>query len=97
MRPSPCSVLCCSRCRHYQLEGRRGGHCSQLGVPVQGRWQACSLSVPVFMPTVPEMSPLEILPPPIEVYFPEPLVPPMEVPDYAEPSKLLQVPSLAVA
>jgi hypothetical protein len=42
-------VSCCQRCRHFTLEGRRGGHCSQLNVPVQGRWSACSLANPVFM------------------------------------------------
>lgn len=42
-------VSCCQRCRHFTLEGRRGGHCSQLNVPVQGRWSACSLANPVFL------------------------------------------------
>ena len=32
-------------------EGRRGGHCSQLSVSVQGGWTACSLARPVFAPT----------------------------------------------
>jgi len=42
-------VSCCQRCRHFTLEGRRGGHCGQLNVPVQGRWSACSLANPVFL------------------------------------------------
>lgn len=42
-------ILCCRRCRYYTLEGRRGGHCGQLNVPVQGKWSACSLAAPVFM------------------------------------------------
>ena len=45
-------VSCCQRCRHFTLEGRRGGHCSQLNVPVQGGWTACSLASPVFLETV---------------------------------------------
>lgn len=42
------SISCCQRCRHFTLEGRRGGHCGQLNVTVQGRWSACSLATPVF-------------------------------------------------
>ncbi len=38
------SVSKCRHCRFYQPEGRRGGACSQLGVPVQSGWNACSLS-----------------------------------------------------
>ena len=26
--------------------GRRGGECQRLGIPVQGRWKACSLAIP---------------------------------------------------
>lgn len=43
------SISCCQRCRHFTHEGRRGGHCGQLNVPVQGRWSACSLANPVFL------------------------------------------------
>ncbi len=38
----------CRYCRYYQPEGRRGGMCQQLGVPVQANWKACSLAVPPF-------------------------------------------------
>lgn len=38
----------CRFCRHYTPEGRRGGQCEQLGVPVRGSWQACSLAHPTF-------------------------------------------------
>jgi hypothetical protein len=38
----------CRHCRHYYHEGRRGGHCSQLNVMVQGRWTACALSESTF-------------------------------------------------
>ncbi|PSF36145.1 hypothetical protein C7H19_14195 [Aphanothece hegewaldii CCALA 016] len=38
----------CRYCRYYQSEGRRGGMCQQLGVPVQGQWKACSLATHPF-------------------------------------------------
>jgi hypothetical protein len=38
----------CRHCRHYMPEGRRGGLCQQLSVPVQGQWKACSLAVSPF-------------------------------------------------
>ncbi|HLP88759.1 MAG TPA: hypothetical protein VK184_09250 [Nostocaceae cyanobacterium] len=41
----------CRYCRHYQPEGRRGGTCQQLGVPVQACWKACSLALPAFAPS----------------------------------------------
>jgi hypothetical protein len=62
---------CCSRCSHYTPEGRRGGHCGQLGVPVKGKWKACSLAVPVFLTPLEELQPLEILPKPIEIRLPD--------------------------
>jgi hypothetical protein len=42
-------VSTCRYCRSYQVEGRRGGHCSKLNVNVQSRWSACSLAEPTFM------------------------------------------------
>ena len=48
MEPKGLSVPSCQRCRYFSFEGRRGGHCGQLNVPVQGRWTACSLASPVF-------------------------------------------------
>lgn len=41
-------VSCCRGCRHYQVEGRRGGLCDQLNVPVQANWKACPLASPYF-------------------------------------------------
>ncbi|MGL5058645.1 MAG: hypothetical protein ACRC62_01590 [Microcoleus sp.] len=41
----------CRHCRHYTPEGRRGGLCQQLGVPVQSQWSACSLAAPPFAPS----------------------------------------------
>ncbi|MGB3695145.1 MAG: hypothetical protein WBG70_12430 [Spirulinaceae cyanobacterium] len=38
----------CRCCGHYKPEGRRGGMCQQLCVPVQGNWKACSLAAPPF-------------------------------------------------
>ena len=34
----------CGACRFYTHIGRRGGNCSQLGVPVQSAWQTCCLA-----------------------------------------------------
>lgn len=44
------SVSACRYCQFYRAEGRRGGHCHQLGVPVQGCWTSCSLALPPFAP-----------------------------------------------
>ena len=41
----------CRYCRYYKPEGRRGGLCQQLGVPVRGAWGACSLALPAFAPS----------------------------------------------
>ncbi|MGA9382794.1 MAG: hypothetical protein WBV73_28875 [Phormidium sp.] len=41
----------CKSCRFYTPEGRRGGNCQQLGVPVRGGWKACSLALPPFAPS----------------------------------------------
>ncbi|MEG3840620.1 hypothetical protein [Microcoleus sp. herbarium14] len=38
----------CRHCRHYTPEGRRGGVCDLLSVPVQSQWKACSLAVSPF-------------------------------------------------
>ena len=40
----------CRCCRYYQPEGRRGGMCQQLSVPVRGSWKACSLALSPFEP-----------------------------------------------
>ncbi|MFM7423814.1 MAG: hypothetical protein ACKO7W_02220 [Elainella sp.] len=42
------SISTCRHCYFYHLQGRRGGHCQQLGVLVQGSWSACSLGVSPF-------------------------------------------------
>ncbi|MGV0026528.1 hypothetical protein [Phormidesmis priestleyi] len=51
MKSSDPLTSACRHCRYYMPEGRRGGHCSQLSVSVQGSWTACSLARPVFAST----------------------------------------------
>ena len=34
----------CGACRFYTPIGRRGGDCSQFGVPVQSDWKTCCLA-----------------------------------------------------
>jgi hypothetical protein len=48
MKNASCSTQTCRHCRFYTPEGRRGGHCQQLNVEVQGGWTACSLAIPPF-------------------------------------------------
>ena len=49
MKTANCLTSACWSCRYYKLEGRRGGMCQQLGVPVQGNWKPCPLAAPVFI------------------------------------------------
>lgn len=42
------SAIACRHCRYFVPEGRRGGSCQLLDAFVQGKWQACSLSIPFF-------------------------------------------------
>ncbi len=44
-------ISVCRHCQHYTTEGRRGGQCQQLGVPVQGAWKACQFALPPFAPS----------------------------------------------
>ena len=46
------STSVCRFCRFYEPEGRRGGSCHKLGVPVQSSWQACSLASSPFETTL---------------------------------------------
>ncbi|MDJ0678764.1 MAG: hypothetical protein QNJ18_02730 [Xenococcaceae cyanobacterium MO_167.B52] len=41
----------CRHCRHFDPEGRRGGTCQKLGVPVHSNWEACTLACPPFSPS----------------------------------------------
>ncbi len=58
MRTLNCIASACRHCRFYTPEGRRGGHCDQLGVPVRGGWKACSLALPPFAPSWEELEAL---------------------------------------
>lgn len=51
MNTSNFPASACRYCRHYNVQGRRGGMCQQLGVPVRGAWRACSLALPPFAPS----------------------------------------------
>jgi len=48
MKTSNFMTSSCRYCRYYQSEGRRGGMCHQLSVPVQGEWKACALAARPF-------------------------------------------------
>ncbi|MFK8183213.1 MAG: hypothetical protein AB8B99_07545 [Phormidesmis sp.] len=48
MTASKCEISRCGLCRFYAHEGRRGGTCAQLGVPVSSQWKACCLVVSPF-------------------------------------------------
>lgn len=79
------SVSACRHCLHYQVEGRRGGTCEQLGVPVQAQWRACPLAAPLF--TTNRLDPVDVavhpsaIAPLIEVV---PVVATSEIPTPAE-------------
>lgn len=75
MKSSRCQVSSCSRCRFYGPQGRRGGQCSQLGVPVESRWQPCPLAVPVFDTDRGQIAPLDnFLLQPLDLEFPQVLI-----------------------
>lgn len=42
----------CRYCSSYEPEGRRGGSCRLLGVPVEGSWQACAFASSPFKNTL---------------------------------------------
>ncbi len=48
MKTSNFLTSSCRYCRYYQTEGRRGGMCQQLAVPVRAEWKACSLAAAPF-------------------------------------------------
>lgn len=48
MQKFNCSISSCRLCRSYEPQGRRGGLCSQLGVPVKPSWKPCSLAISPF-------------------------------------------------
>ena len=48
MNTSGNSVPACRLCQHYNPEGRRGGFCGKLDVPVNADWESCSLAAHPF-------------------------------------------------
>jgi len=48
MNSSSNSITSCRLCHHYNPEGRRGGLCEKLDVPVLSTWDACSLAAHPF-------------------------------------------------
>ena len=44
-----CLTSACRYCRFYKSQGRRGGTCEQLNVPVEANWKSCSLALPPFI------------------------------------------------
>jgi hypothetical protein len=48
MNQLPLLTSACRSCHHFAPEGRRGGICQKLNVPVQGSWKSCSLAVSAF-------------------------------------------------
>ena len=52
MKDTQFSNSVCRLCRFYEPEGRRGGSCQKLGVPVKGSWEACSLASSPFDTTL---------------------------------------------
>jgi hypothetical protein len=48
MNTSDKSVVSCRLCQHYNPEGRRGGFCEKLDVPVSSSWEACRLATHPF-------------------------------------------------
>lgn len=48
MSQLPLLTSACRSCHHFVPEGRRGGTCQKLNVPVQGSWKSCSLAVSAF-------------------------------------------------
>lgn len=63
MKNQNSSAFACRHCRHFRHEGRRGGICQRLDVPVRGDWKPCPLMIPSFATAwqeLEEMLPLEI-------------------------------------
>jgi len=48
---TPLTSSACRHCHHYTPEGRRGGVCALLNVPVQSQWKSCALAVSPFGPS----------------------------------------------
>lgn len=60
------STSACRYCRFYKPEGRRGGSCNMLGVPVQSNWEACAFASPPFETTLKKLEDIFQLETPIK-------------------------------
>ncbi len=54
-------VSVCRHCHFYTTEGRRGGMCQKLSVPVQGKWKACPLAMPPFTSSWHDLDEISVL------------------------------------
>lgn len=61
------STSSCRYCRFYNPEGRRGGSCQRLGVPVEGSWKACTFASHPFETTLKKLEDIFQLPTTIEM------------------------------
>lgn len=61
------STSSCRYCRFYKPEGRRGGSCQRLGVPVQSSWKACTFASHPFETTLKKLEDIFQLPTAIEI------------------------------
>ena len=61
------STSACRYCGFYQPEGRRGGSCQRLGVPVEGSWKACVFASHPFETTLKKLEDIFQLPTAVEL------------------------------
>lgn len=59
MKTTNCFTSACRYCNSYQPQGRRGGMCEQLGVPVQAQWKSCNFAKSPFDSPLEEIALLE--------------------------------------
>ncbi|MEN9568214.1 MAG: hypothetical protein RLZZ69_3410 [Cyanobacteriota bacterium] len=69
------STSACRFCRFYESEGRRGGSCQMLGVPVQSSWKACNFACSPFDTTLQKLEDIFQLETPIALDSPERIIP----------------------
>ncbi|NJL51519.1 MAG: hypothetical protein HC930_03625 [Hydrococcus sp. SU_1_0] len=69
------STSACRFCRFYEPEGRRGGSCQMLGVPVESSWKACNFASPPFETTLEKLENILQLETSIALDSPERVIP----------------------
>lgn len=69
------STSACRYCRFYEPEGRRGGSCQLLGVPVDSSWEACNFASPPFETTLEKLENMLQLETSIALDSPERVIP----------------------